>query len=153
MRVLRGFGIALGVFLLVGGIGSMFTDQQKPSTADEKVAIAKRDEAERAETLRLQQLAAADQAKKELRFANALQIAKAIQTNMRDPESLVWESILTNEDASVACFSYRARNGFGGMNREFATFANGSLSQSASMWNKHCKGKSLYDMISVRWAL
>lgn len=82
------------------------------------------------------------------RYAVAAATSKLIRGTMRDPESLKFEIMGVNEDASVLCAKYRARNGFGGMNREFVVVANGKTSQKPSAWNRHCT-KSMYDML---WA-
>jgi len=57
---------------------------------------------------------------------------------MRDPESVRWQNIFTNDDGTIVCVAYRARNGFGGMNLEHATFANKQISTANAAWNKHC---------------
>lgn len=92
------------------------------------------------------------EAKKEHAFQATARAAATIKSAMRDPDSLVWESIHTNDDATVMCFEYRARNGFGGMNREFAVIAQGRMSQKPAAWNKHCV-KPLINMDYVKHAL
>lgn len=101
-----------------------------------------------------EQLAAesAAKAEKEATFQKTLFAAAAIKKAMRDPDSLTWESIRSNDDASVICLEYRARNGFGGMNREFAVLANGKASQKPAAWNKHCT-QPLKDMKHVKYGL
>jgi hypothetical protein len=89
----------------------------------------------------------------DLRFQKTLAFAQKIQAAMREPKSLVWEDIVANDDASVICMRYRARNGFGGISREVAIYAAGRASQAVSAWNKHCAREPLNDMISVRHAL
>jgi hypothetical protein len=59
------------------------------------------------------------------------------------------EEALVNDSGSVVCLTYRSRNGFGGMNREFAVYAAGKPSQSVAAWNKHCAGKSLNNLTSA----
>lgn len=88
----------------------------------------------------------------EAAFRKTALFAASIKKTMRDPDSLVWESIRANDDASVICVEYRARNGFGGMNREFAVYANSKVSQKPTAWNKHCI-KPMNDMKHVRYAL
>ena len=48
-------------------------------------------------------------------------------------------------DAKWACIEYRARNGFGGMNRERVAFSEAGGSQSPRAWNKHCLSNTLLD--------
>lgn len=96
-------------------------------------------------------IAAAKQ-RKELAFQKTAYFAGTLKQSMRDPDSLVWEDIRANEDATVICLSYRARNGFGGMNREFAVYGGGKASQKPAAWNKYCT-QPLSDMKHVRHAL
>ncbi|MCU4120942.1 hypothetical protein [Variovorax sp. N23] len=79
-----------------------------------------------------------EQAKGDARFDLAFASAKAVKSTLRDPDSLKWEFIGVNDDATVACLKYRAKNGFGGMNGEFAVIANGKATRSAADWKKHC---------------
>lgn len=72
---------------------------------------------------------------------------------MREPESLKWDRILSNQDGTVVCATYRGRNGFGGMNFEHVAYAKGSISTTAQAWNKHCAEKSLYEMKHAQYAL
>jgi hypothetical protein len=65
--------------------------------------------------------------------------AVSLKQSLRDPDSLIFEKILANDDGSTVCITYRARNGFGGMNREHAVFAGGPGTTSASAWHKHCE--------------
>lgn len=84
-----------------------------------------------------------------LRFGMAKTVASQLKAAARDPDSLVIESMRVNDDSSVICTEYRARNGFGGMNRELFVVLKDRSSHSANDWNKHCT-KSMYDMM---WAI
>lgn len=86
-------------------------------------------------------------------FQKTVIMAATIKRGLREPASVQWEAIRANDDASVMCFLYRARNGFGGMAVEHVTIANGQPSQGNAAWNKHCADKPLNDMIHVRQAL
>ncbi|KAA0230145.1 hypothetical protein EDM76_11570 [bacterium] len=86
-------------------------------------------------------------------FQKTAIMAATIKRNLREPESVQWETIMANDDGSVMCFDYRARNGFGGMTREYISFANGKVSKEAAHWNKHCANKPLNNLIHVRQAL
>jgi hypothetical protein len=96
---------------------------------------------------------AARKAKEEATFQKTVVFAAGVKRALRDPPSVVWETIMANGDASVICLEYRARNGFGGMSREFAVYADGKASQSSDAWNRSCAKKPLNDMIHVRQAL
>jgi hypothetical protein len=62
----------------------------------------------------------------------------AIRKKMRDPNSFEVELIKVNKDATVFCLAYRARNGFGGMNREIAIYKNDKVFRDSDTWNKNC---------------
>jgi len=89
----------------------------------------------------------------EIRFQKTVIAANAVKKAQRNPDSLVWEDIYANDDASVICLLYRAQNGFGGMNKEHIVFVGGKPSQSGAIWNKRCTGKGFIDMKHVRQAL
>lgn len=93
------------------------------------------------------------QQQQEQLFQKTAIMAATIKRSLREPESVQWETIMANDDGSVMCFLYRARNGFGGMTRESVSFANGKASKEAAHWNKHCANKPLNDLIHVRQAL
>lgn len=95
----------------------------------------------------------ARQQREEATFQKTAIMAARIKRDLREPESVQWETILANDDASVMCFLYRARNGFGGMTRENVSVADGKASKDKAHWNKHCAGKDFNDMIHVRHAL
>lgn len=62
----------------------------------------------------------------------------SLKKALRDPDSFKLERAFTTMDAKYACIRYRARNGFGGMNREHVVFTAKGGDQSASAWNRHC---------------
>lgn len=70
----------------------------------------------------------------------------AVRKTSRNPDTVVWERIATNDDASVICITARLENGFGGMVREKVAAVNGSFSNKSSMWNKHCANKSMFNV-------
>lgn len=82
------------------------------------------------------------------RYSAATVTSSILRASMRDPDSLQFETLLVSEDASVVCVQYRARNGFGGMNREIFVSSEEGHSQQPDAWNKHCT-KSMFDML---WA-
>ncbi len=65
----------------------------------------------------------------------------------RNPESVKFEAVTLLKDDTV-CYRYRAQNGFGGMNREFAVLLPKAknLQTSSSAWNSHCANKEGSDM-------
>jgi hypothetical protein len=71
--------------------------------------------------------------------------AASLKQALRDPDSVVFEKVLASDDGGVVCIRYRARNGFGGMDREHATFTGGPGTTSGVAWNKHCVHVALND--------
>ena len=121
-------------------------------SAEEKQRIAE-DLAKREEDKLKQELARIKETDlKEKRFRVAVALLKSVKASLRDPESFAIEYVGVNEDATVACVEYRAKNGFGGMNKEFAVYAKNNISQSPESWNKNCR-TNLYDMKHARLAL
>lgn len=63
------------------------------------------------------------------RIQSSLMILKS---SLKDPESLIVESLYEAVDASIVCINYRAKNSFGGFSREFAAInEDGDLSKQA----------------------
>lgn len=89
----------------------------------------------------------------EQRFMMATVAAKKIKAALRDPDSVVWEDIYSNEGSTTICLAYRAKNGFGGMNRERIAYVKGVPSASAEIWNTNCTGTGFFDLKHVRHAL
>jgi len=83
------------------------------------------------------------------RYVMAKVIAAKLKESMRDPDSMVIESMRIDEGSTLACGEYRAKNGFGGVNREFIVVLNDRTSKKPAEWNKHCT-KTLPDMM---WAI
>lgn len=84
------------------------------------------------------------------RFEVTSAIASTIKQSMDNPNSLVWETILADDDAGVLCFEYRVRDNQGDYSREFITYTEGKASEAPEDWNKHCAGKKLINMIRVK---
>jgi hypothetical protein len=92
---------------------------------------------------------AQDKQRKHMNY-QAYLAAKAVKASLRNPDSLSFEQILANDDGSVICMTYRAQNGFGGMNIEHVVFKDGDPSQSHASWHAHCAGKMLNDVTAVQ---
>ncbi|MFH2082075.1 MAG: zinc ribbon domain-containing protein [Pseudomonadota bacterium] len=88
---------------------------------------------------------AAEKAEK-TREAGSLLVMNSVMSRARDPDSLKFETVLVNEDASVVCVKYRARNGFGGMNRELLVTTTKNTWQDAGGWNRNCLGE-MFEML------
>ena len=95
----------------------------------------------------------AAEARQEARFQKVAIASALVKRALREPESVKWETILSNDDATVICFAYRARNGFGGMAKEHLVVLPKSTSRDGATWNKNCTTKPLHDMSHVEYAL
>jgi uncharacterized OB-fold protein len=95
----------------------------------------------------------AEKAAARARFNTTAGVVAAIKSSLREPDSAKWEAIRANDDASVVCIIYRARNGFGGVNLEKVSFVRGAMHREAEPWDQNCADKDLYDMKSVVKAL
>lgn len=126
------------------------TPQQREAEDAEKArAHADRE----AKAAKIQAERDAEKARKELdeknqkaRYVLAVTATGAVKQSLRNPDSVRWDSVLINEDGTVACINYGAQNGFGGMNREFIVVTKNKAMQTEGAWNKHCANKPLHDL-------
>lgn len=90
-----------------------------------------------------------ERAKDEMAFQRAVMGAKSLRAAMRNPESFKLASVHVKTNGAI-CYTYRAQNGFGGMNLESAVLAPGTqhFNQNASAWNASCAHKAGYDKTS-----
>ena len=70
--------------------------------------------------------------------------ANVLRKSMRNPDSFKLSEVLIMGDGSV-CYTYRAQNGFGGMNVDQAVLGPSSFKTSdqagfVTAWNKYCGG-------------
>jgi hypothetical protein len=121
--------LAIGclVILGIGFIGALIGGGGSSGTSNEAAAATNTTAADTAE----------EKAQNERASIAGLAVASLKQA-LRDPDSFKLERAFTTMDAKYACILYRARNGFGGMNREHVVFTTKGGDQSASAWNKHC---------------
>jgi hypothetical protein len=87
---------------------------------------------------------AARKAHNDRRYAATVAVA-LLRRNLRDPDSLAIDHVFART-ATTICVAYRARNGFGGMNRGFAVVTPTTLSSDAARWNRDCVGDGFYDV-------
>lgn len=96
-----------------------------------------------------EEIAASNQ--KQQRFDRVSVALLAIKNNLKDPSSVQWNKVYSDDTADVICIEYRAKNSFGALNFERVAIAKGKIYQEASAWNKHCaNGKSFFDMTYVK---
>lgn len=80
-------------------------------------------------------------------FAHASAGAKILHDSARNPDSFKLVQVLTMRDGT-ACYTYRAQNGFGGMNVGYAVLSPANKFKTDEMqgfhvlWNKLCAHKS-----------
>ena len=90
----------------------------------------------------------AEAAREKERAGFAAHSIAAVMGALRDPESAKFTYVGVNDGATVACLQYRAKNGFGGMNREIAVIAGNKATSTEADWKRHCSGP-LRDMLAV----
>ena len=85
------------------------------------------------------------------RGAAAMLAAKALKQSLRNPDSLAFVYVHTDDAGNVVCMKYRAQNGFGGMNLGYVVYRDGFPSDTPSVFNKNCAHKkNMYDMTQVK---
>jgi hypothetical protein len=89
---------------------------------------------------------AKDDSNSNARLLNTVSTLRTVKAALRDPKSVEWIDTMANEDGSVVCVTYRARNGFGGLNVERATMVAKTISQSSVAWEQNCAGRQLYNV-------
>lgn len=136
--------------IIVGAIGSMVGEQRRESSSTPAPATTPKSEKTAAE----KEAEDAEKQKKDGQIAMAQVGAKTLKSSMRDPDSFKLETALVMENGSV-CYEYRARNGFGGMNRGQAVlqasgkkivFKSSEEAGFNSLWNRECANKSGEDV-------
>lgn len=80
----------------------------------------------------------------------ARSLERYLEAMMRDPESLKIEVMQVEKHGQIVCAIYRARNGFGGMNRDLVVKVGADMLQGEEAWQKHCVSGDLHDML---WAV
>jgi hypothetical protein len=123
-------GMGCLVLFVIGAIGAAISGAGKNGTAGQAAADTNASSS-----------SAEDKAQSKRAAMAGLAVA-SLKNALRDPDSFKLERAFTTMDAKYACVLYRAKNGFGGMNREHVVFTEAGGDQSAHGWNKHCvKGK------------
>lgn len=129
------FTLLVAGLLAIGALSSIFgRNFTAPSAPTATAAAPPSPEILRAEQDRRRSEELAVQRQRMARAATA-----AIRATVRDPDSLVIEEVGVSLDGKVACATYRARNGFGGMNRERMAFIDGIGTQDAGKIARHCQ--------------
>ena len=124
-------GIAFGAMFGLGLIGQVVTGGPGPSQAAQG-------ESEKARQADAQ------------RGSIAMLSAKALKESLRNPDSLAFVYIHTNDDGSVVCMKYRAQNGFGGLNLGYVVYRDGQPSERPASWRANCAHKAMHDLTQVK---
>lgn len=101
----------------------------------------------------------AEQTKRDAAVQRATVGAATLKKSMRNPDSFKLESALVINGTDAVCYTYRAQNGFGGMNAGQAVlsadatqFKTDDMDGFAKLWNKECGDKSGQDVATaIRW--
>jgi hypothetical protein len=79
------------------------------------------------------------------RYISAKFVADTVKAGLNDPDSLQWDDLYTNENGTVVCAEYRARNVFNGMVRKYLSVTKSVASEITAAWNKNCSGNGFFD--------
>lgn len=74
------------------------------------------------------------------------EVTRRLQSALRDPDSVRWHEVVTNDDASVVCLDYGATNGFGGITREQIVIHTDGASKETKDWNRLCTKGRMHDL-------
>lgn len=96
--------------------------------------------------------------KAQLEIKRAMNGAILLKKSARDPDSFKLEQALIIDKTGSVCYTYRARNGFNGMNIGYAVlnssgdFKNDEMRGFNTLWKKECDGKLGRDVkSSINW--
>ena len=82
----------------------------------------------------------------EIRLQQTQFTTQLIKDSLKNPQSLEWNKILANENGSVICLEFQAKNGYGDNEIDFATFFHLIPSNNIENWKLHCLDEELIDM-------
>ena len=69
----------------------------------------------------------------------------AIEDHLRDPSSVKYDLKAYNLSNDSLCYSYKARNGFGGMVSGVTVIRDGQVFSSVKAFDKYCSGGANYE--------
>jgi rRNA maturation endonuclease Nob1 len=156
----------LGGFFILFIISSIFSPTKEEREATEKakaeaIEAAKTPEQRAAEAKakeEREQRAADEKKKKEIenmRFARVRAVTSAIRENARNPKSVEWMSVFSDETGDLICLQFRAQNGFGGMTVSYYAVTPGRVidgGENPNGYNKVCGGKNLTAANNMKFA-
>lgn len=74
----------------------------------------------------------------EARFKTVRLYLATIKSGQRNPDSVVWEQILSTSSADIVCIRLRSQNGLGGYTRQFVIITPSKTYRTESDWHKQC---------------
>lgn len=84
-----------------------------------------------------------------MRVATAHDVKAAILKRLNDPDSVRWDTELSDDEATVVCVTFGAKNAFGAMMRRHTVYRAGRLSDTAADWNARCANRRLNDLSAI----
>ncbi len=150
--------LALGCVLFVAFKCTVDGLAEPSADADRKSVDAKLTPEERAARDRAQESMAKARQEEERRFQLAVGFARTLKAGMKNPASFELTDAIRTADGTL-CLQYRGTNSFNAVIPNYAVLtqdgraSNGSAGTVASLWNKHCAGKSGDDVTRIRHAL
>jgi hypothetical protein len=80
----------------------------------------------------------------------AVNWARMIHAAQRQPDSVLWEQVLSNRDGSVICLAYRVRSGDSDIRERVAFVSQGSGFVKAT-WDSACTGNTAAVDDAAKW--
>jgi hypothetical protein len=80
------------------------------------------------------------------RITTITTIASSVRRSLVHPESVIWESILSDDNASVVCLEYVTRNADNAAVRGRITYVRGKVTERADDWGIHCAARTLSEV-------
>lgn len=150
--------LAIGCVLFVAFKCTVDGLAESSAGADRRAADAKLTPEERASRELAQQAMAKARQEEERLFQLAVGFARTVKAGMKNPASFELTDATRMADGAL-CLQYRGTNSFNAVIPNYAVLtqdgraSNGSAGAVASLWNKHCAGKSGEDVTRIRHAL
>jgi len=88
-----------------------------------------------------EEIAAQEREAKQIK--NVMIVVNHIKKHLRNPDTLKWIVVKADDVGDIVCLSYRAQNGFGGMNIESAVVVGSKISHTPSNVKKYCADPKL----------
>ena len=88
-----------------------------------------------------EEVEAREKARREIHNLMAMGVAigqDEVLKRLRDPDSVEWKQKYVNLKTNAICYSYRAKNGFGGYVDDGMVIVGDKITSSNKVWNKHC---------------